>query len=75
VQADENYHENNTVHIAYSQWRRLWRFESVCPAQSFVTVDRDVARNPPLVILQTVVHHGTEPKQQTINYKIPYIRK
>jgi hypothetical protein len=39
----------------YNQCRAQWQLESVCPAPSFVTVDSDVARNPPLVILQTVM--------------------
>ena len=37
-----------------NQCRAQWQLESVCPASSFVTVDSEVARNPQLVILQTV---------------------
>jgi hypothetical protein len=44
----------------YYQWRAQWNLESNCPATSFVTVDRDVARNPPLVILQSVQAHSAK---------------
>jgi len=52
----------------YNQCRAQWQLESVCPAPSFVTVDSDVARIPPLVILQTVTAKCKKTTQQTICY-------
>jgi len=43
--------EHNTQ---YSQWLGKWEFKAFCPASSFVLVDNDEARKPPLDILPTV---------------------
>ncbi|SKC24159.1 hypothetical protein SAMN03080601_03452, partial [Alkalitalea saponilacus] len=40
--------------MQYSKRRVLWFFEPFCPASSFVTVDKDVARIPPHAILPHV---------------------
>lgn len=48
----------------YSQWRGLWEFEAFCPASRFVTVDKDVARKPPLAILPTLPTRRRKTQQQ-----------
>jgi len=58
----------------YNQCRAQWQLESVCPAQSFVTVDSDVARNPPLVILQTVSVHVRRKENNTAMIKFKMLK-
>ncbi len=46
--------------IAYSQWRVKCVFEALWPASASVSVDRDVARKPPLAICVTVTSNLKE---------------
>ena len=44
----------------YSQWRSFWLLEAFCPASSFATADREVARKLPLAILPNVQAHSAK---------------
>ncbi len=44
------------VNTQYNQRRVLWCFESICPARAVQRFDSDQSRNPPLVILPSVIN-------------------
>jgi hypothetical protein len=49
----------------------MWGYEAFCPTSRFVTMDRNAARKPPLVILQTVEY----PKSETLSHQLKFTSK